>query len=298
MTARFDAIKEAVAQSLGDWGAYLVTSATASTVTIANISTTQTTASPDQYNNAWVFALASGSSSGQQRRVNTNGYTASSGALGLNLNWSLIPSINDPVKITRLFPLDHQSSQPNTSYKTLVNRGLGKLLLRDRISLAITTSRTYSLATWAAWLDRPERLLRVLEPDPFDGSIAVSSDWRTPRLIPDADVPTLEIRPPFTQAVGSLTLEVLRPATTWVAVSAVWAESTVGLANEADQVAVSLEEAVKVARVEAFDVLRHRRDGERPAGDWERAYQEALAVARELPLYELGLRQQAPPEAA
>lgn len=292
MTARLDAIRAALAQSFDDYGEFAVTSAGLSTVTIANISTTQATASTEAYNEAWVFALATGAASGQQRRVNTNGYTGATGALQLNVNWSLIPSVNDPVKITRLLPCTQQTGQPHTSYLTCMNRGLGKLLVRDRVPLAITTSESYALTTWAAWLDRPERLLRVYEPSPTGGARTVPCDWRTPRLVPDAGGPTLELDAPFSTASGNLILEVLRPANSNVAVAGVWAESTVGLVNESDVVDVSLEEAVMVARVEVFRVLMTRRDGERPRIDLDAAYETALQAARELPLYEFGMRAQ------
>jgi hypothetical protein len=295
MPCTLEEITEALALSLDDYGSHRVTSATINTVRSSNISTTETDASPNAYDGRWVYCMATGASSGQQRKVTSAGYTSVTGNLALDLNWSLIPTANDILKLTGYFPILEQVGGEETSYRTLANRGLGRLSVVDRVSLAVTDgTESYSLATWADWLDRPERLLGVYEPSPTGGR-AVAADWRGARLVLNAELPTLELDAPFT---GTLTLEVVRPARTWVAVLGTWAERD-GLTNDADEVAVQLEDAVCAARVEAYHVLMSRSPG-RPNGPWSDRYEAALAEARQLRFYDVtSVRpQQSAPEAA
>jgi hypothetical protein len=287
-------ITTALALSLDDLGSYAVTSAATNTVRIANIGTTDTGASPNAYDGRWVSCLATGAASVQQRKVIDGGY-ATNGTLSLDVNWSLVPTANDIVHLTSYFPVIEQVGGEETSYRTIINRGLGRLGVVDSVDLAVTAgTESYSLATWADWLDRPERLLGVFEPGPTGGRI-VAADWRGAKLVMDAELPRLELDAPFT---GTLTLDVIRPARTWVGTLGVWAERD-GLTNDADEVAVQLEDAVCVAKVEAYHVLMSRSPG-RPNGDWSKKYEEALAEARSLRFYDMTAYrpQQSAPEAA
>ncbi len=279
MVATLAQIRTALGRRLDDMGEFLVSASAANTVTITNLASSYTGTSSSQMNGAWLYHLASNGAT-QQRYVTTGGWSPTTGVLTLELGWTSLPAVNDQIKVTHLFPCI-ESVAVATSYRTLINLGLGKLLVPDRVSVSLTDAETASLATWAAWLDRPERLRRVLEP-PVSGTRPVSAGWRNPELVLDGQTPSLEIDAPFT---GTLTLEVLRPANTWIAVSSSWAESTVGLTNDSDQAAVSVEDAVTVALVEAYQVLMQRHVGQ-PHGNYAQRYADARAEAMKLRMYD------------
>lgn len=288
------AIRRAVALQLDDMGQFLITSATTNTVRIANIGTTEANASPNAYDGRWVYCLATGAASGQQRKVNVGGY-ATNGTLTLDVNWSLVPTANDTAELTGLFPMLAQVGGEEAGYTTLVDRALRKLAYIDEITLATTDgTRRYPSSTWS-WLDQPERLLGPLEPDPVGSGALVPADWRGVRLVENAESPMIEIDTPYT---GNLTLKVLRPAHTWLSVAGTWQERD-GVTNDADIANVSLEDWKTAALVEAFDVLRARSPG-RPNGNWSERYEQALAEARSLRHYDTTRfrPQQSAPEAA
>ncbi len=286
-----------LAYALNDLGLYEVSSATNSTVTIVTLADSTTSASANRYDGRWVY-LATGAGQGTQRRVKPGGFTPASGVLDLQLTWT-VPSAGDQVEITGLFPaqtggLGSTSVSPeDASYQTFINRALAQILVPDRITLAITTAETYPITTWP-WLDRPERLLRVLEPPP-NGTAAVDAMWRKPRLILGS-APQLQLNAPFATATGNLTLEVLRPAITLIS----GVEGVVGLATEGQTALATVEDVREIGLLEAYRDLQHRAPG-RPGGAWDKKFADQQARVENLFYFDQTAwrrQQQAPPDQA
>ncbi len=125
-----------------------------------------------------------------------------------------------------------------------------------RVSLAISTEEIYPLSAFP-YLDRPERLLRVLHPGVRGGRVK-DADWRGWSLVVNGSTPTLEFTTPYDQATGSLTLEVMRPLFNWIGVGGTEAASTVGLQSDTDTVDVSVEDLLPEALAVAYETLAAR----------------------------------------
>ena len=285
--------RRALANALDDLaGPYAIASATSSTVVVSSIITGAANTSPNRYDGRWVY-VASGSGVGQTRRVRSGGFTAGSGTLTVDPAWTVTPSAADLIELYGLFPATPQVGA-DSSYLTVLNNALRQIVAPDRITLAITTSQEYSLATWVAWLDREERLVGVFEPPPVGSLPIPAGSLRRPRLRFDAELPVLELAVPFANATGNLSLDVLRPADTWIATSGVWSESTTGLASETDEARPSVEDIVKVGLMEAFLCLMNRSPG-RPSGPYEAKYTLAKADAMKVRYFDLSQMSAPPP---
>lgn len=283
--------RRALAYALGDLGIFGVAAATNTTVALFLQSSTDANASTNTYNRAWLY-VSTGASAGQSRRVAHNGWAPSTGIATLESQWNSNPVNSDNIELTRLFPATGDIGT-DTDYRTLINRALSHLATPDRVALSIVAGQdAYALpATWGTWMTE-ERLKRVLEPPPLAGRNPRDAMWRRPKLRLDAELPYLELGVPFTASVGSLTLEVLRPADTWIrsGTTGVWGESTTtsgyfsgvsGLVHDNDEARASVEDVTTVGLMLATEVLM-KRTVDRPSGDWEKMHAEAKADAMSL----------------
>lgn len=154
----------------------------------------------------------------------------------------------------------------------------------DEVTLSIVADAdSYSLATWAAWLDRKARLLRVLEPHPISGRRPIESPpARGWELVLDGELPKLTCRMPFSTSTGSITVSVLRPGDSWINDGgAGWAESTIGPDGESDEVRLPLVDWVEGALPFCYlAIARSRTGAERQ--EYVALYQQALAAARRM----------------
>lgn len=288
------AYRRALASALDDIGVHVVGAGTTSTVTLGALADSTTNASTRRYDGAWVY-LVTGNGALQSRRVVRGGFTPSTGLLTLELTWTA-PSLGDVAEVTRLFPgIGQQVNPEDIDYRTLVNRALARMVTPDRITLAVTTSDTYSLASYP-WLDRPERLLGVLEPAPISGRAPISAQWRGPSLTLDAGANVLQLQTPFETASGNLTLDVLRPCDTLISGS----ETTGGFNGAETQTALpSVDDLLPAMLLEAYAALAHRMRGTPDGANWERKRAAQEAELRKMRYYDLSReRPQAPQEAA
>jgi hypothetical protein len=284
----FGTFRRALADALDDLGGpYAVSASTASTVTVPSLATSTPGASPNRYDGRWVY-LSSGAGSGQVAKVRGGGF-ASSGLLTMETAWTTAPVAGDQIELYGWFPAVHTRGS-DSSYLTIINRALSMIVAPDRIALSITTAEEYPLGAYR-WLDRPERLLGVLEPSPT-GGLPIDAAWRRPRLRLDAGGAVLELPVPFSAATGVLTLDVLRPADTLVN----GAESTVGLAVEADTAEPTVNDVNAVALAVAYQALASRAPG-RPSGNWLQKYAGQLGEARRVKYFDAS-QLAAPPAAA
>lgn len=174
------------------------------------------------------------------------------------------------VTLSGLFPVIH-TLDAETDYRTIANRGLGRMMLSVPVTIAVTTSDRYSMVSYPSII-RPEQLLEVREPSPISGRSPVPSD-RGWKLI-TGKPPYLQTERPFLTATGNLEVEWMRQASTWIAIAGTWAESTVGLANESDQAIPTVEDWLPFGLEEALTVLIARSPG-RPSAEWARLLKQA-----------------------
>lgn len=265
------AYRRAVFAALDDGGVYTVTSGpSATTVIIQALGDGATNPSASRYDGAWIY-LATGAGANQQRRIIPGSLVAATGQVTLELAWTS-PSLGDTAEITHLFPCSSGVGPQDTTYLDLINAALRRLWAPDRLSLAFAGTSTASIATWP-WLDRPERLVRVLEASPVTGYPELPCMWRNPQLNLDGAAPVLQLNQPFT---GTLALEVRRPGDTLI--SGVEAS---GFSAEAQTALPSVEDVVCGALAEAYRALANRTPG-RPNGAWQAKYEAQEQMFRGL----------------
>jgi hypothetical protein len=274
------AYRQALARALDDLDVFILSAAAAgppTTVTSLSLINTATGVTSSLFEGAWLFHSV-GASAPQARRVAA--YTPATGLLTLAAAMNA-PSVSDTCELSRLFPAIAAIGS-ETDYRTIINRGLGRMMIERKDTISATVSDSYPLTAFPS-LDRPERLRRVSEPNPHPGrATPVDSAHRKWRVVPDVPTAALENDAPFAVATGVVTLEWTAPATKWIAVAATWAESAVGLVNESDEAQPAIEEALPFLVEEALTVLIARAPG-RPNAEWERKLEKArddIAVSR------------------
>ncbi len=268
------AYRRALALALNDLETYSVASATANTVTVEQLADATPNAATTRFDGSWIY-VATGSGADQQRRAKNGGFDPVFGTVTLTRTW-LPPAAADTIEVTRLLPAI-RAVPGDTSYVDLIDRALSLLVAPDRITLPITTADTYALTTWP-WLDRTERLVRVLEPAPVPGRAPKDARWRNPRLVVDGASPFLQLDAPFSAASGVLTLEVLRPGDSLIS----GAESIGGLVADASTALPSVADVRTVALMEFAHLMLSRTQGRPDGANWEQRYAEARAEAERL----------------
>jgi hypothetical protein len=261
------AYREGLSYSFDDLEIFAASGGDTSSFASASLVNADANASTATYNDRWVF----NATQVFQRKTRTNIYTLGTGSLGIAPIWTA-PNSSDRIELTRLFPsFEPGPYTASQSWRRIVNRALQMIVVPDQITIAIVPGQqAYSLATWQKWLDREERFgwpplpdgtpqPRMWEPSPTGGS-PTPADWRRPHLRLDADVPFVEIDVPFVAGTtGSMVLNVMRPANTWVRVSGTWGESANdGLVGDTDEARPSVEAVVKVGRWIAIQTLAAR----------------------------------------
>lgn len=242
-------------------------SGTTTTVVVQTLITSDTNADTGRYNGAWIY----NATTNQQRQIKNGSYVLASGAVTVTTPWTA-PTLGDSIFITWVSPCETAPFTADPPYLTFINRALRRIAHPDQVTVTITTAHYMNITQ--LWVDRPERLLRVREPAQVVAGETIDSSWRHPELEMIGTQPTLHLRVPFLTATGTLVLDVIRPAHTWIRVATVWAESTVGLVNESDEARATLSEVTDVALLEACQVLPWRAPG-RPNGPTLEMYQAA-----------------------
>ena len=280
--------RQALARALDDLEPHVVLSATTFTVTINALITSTTGASSGRYNGAYIY-IASGSGAGRQRVVKENSYVPSTGTLTTHNSsgFDVTMAAGDQVEITRLFPAYAEATSTSslgsdTDYRSLVNRALSYLLVPDQISVTtVADQQEYSLSTYAAWLDRPERLLAVLDP-PRETGWPAKRTWRRWELTLDGPSPALTFLDRAYPTNGAtFELDVLRPANTLIS----GAESSIGLTSDSATAVPAVNDVVTVGLMLAYEALMNRSPG-RPNGDFLTRWKNQIEIARRLRNYD------------
>lgn len=244
----------------------------------------------DFLDRAWVHVPTA--TSPRQRRVAASGLTIASGTVTFESTFGSQIGISTVFEWSPLLPLITAPATGETpSIEDALYEALRHLAFPDEISPSIATTADISLATWAAWLDRSDRLLAVLEPAPVASLAPIDASYRfeghTARLLLDGETPKLRLNVLYPTATGSLTLQVLRPADTWFRVSGTWTETAPGtaLAAETDEVRPDLRHCREAGLVFCYQALAASREGARRA-EYQAKYEQQLAIARDLPFWD------------
>ena len=306
--ATLSVYKRACIRALDDGGSFIVTSATASSVVLYQFTNATTGASTERHNADWLY-VATGNGASRQYHVRTSGYVPSTGTVTIAPPFVVQPVATDQVELTKLFPCisnaptSDQSPSMGADYRTLINRALARLYVPRALGLTITTADTYTTGVTYPWLDRMERLARddqgrisIREPSPVAGRAPVSSAWRNWELVESGTGTVLQTRTPFASATGTLSVDVLSPADTFIS----GAESAVGLLSDTDTALAPVEDVVAVFLQEAYLVLMRRQTGRPDGGQWAKLYADQQAIVDRLHFLDRSARvpQSAQPVAA
>lgn len=275
------AYRRALGYALDDLGEYTVTSATSTTTTVARLADSTANASDRRYDGRWAY-ISAGFAAGEGNTVKPAGFAASTGVITYVRGWNTAPHAADTLELTGLFPAVPGLGE-DTDYRTVLDRGLGRLLVEDRLDVTTVADQyTYAFSSSTyPWLDRMTRVMAVLDPPRATG-LPRRETWRRHRWKIDGGAMTLEFDDrPYPTSGATFQVVVLRPANTLVN----GADSTVGLVADTDTAVPSVEEVVTVARMFAFEALLTRSKG-RPSGDWAGQYAEAKKDAMRLARYD------------
>lgn len=260
---------QALADALDDRESVGLSGGSATTAVASAFISADAGVTSNLYTGRWIFHRT-GTNSPQQRKVTS--FDKTTGAM-------TVPTWSDPtgggVDLTSLFPARHDVGA-ETDYRTLTNRGLGRMTIVATVSVTIGAFDVVNMTSFASFV-RPEQLVEVREPSPLTGRSAVPSDrgWRFVPGYPSY----LQAERPFDTAPVALEVSWTRAANTWIGVSGTFAEST-GLASESDQALPTVDDFLPFGLAEALPVLIARSPG-RPNAEWLALLKQAEAdIAR------------------
>ena len=271
--------RRALGRELGGYGVFTSTSAGTTTQIFSALNSDQL---PDSHlANAWLYVPSFGVPN--QRRIKRDGLAAS-GMITVESALSAAVASGAMFEIGSKLPptgawAEGWAGGREIGLNECVNLALRHLLVPDVLTTQIVNGQTsYPLTTWESWLDRPGRLVDVREPSVFSGWPARPL-WRgwLPRA--DAGRLSIELDTPYPATIGSLTLDVLRPAHTLIND----VEATLGLQAEADTAKALVDDVVTVGLVYAYRALAASRNGaeyERKALQQEERARALLAFDR------------------
>lgn len=277
------AARPAFGRELGPYGVYTASSGSTTTAVVAAAFQSSELPTDSQ---AYTWVLSPAATAPRQRRVTLNGLTPGSGTLTFDAALGTAVGAGTVIELSPLLPPIHESSANvgAAGYLSLhgcLNLGLRHLLIPHTILLPLVSGQhDYDLSSYT-FLDSPARLTDVWEPN------ALGTNTRPTRktwaFVESADGHQLQFEQPYRFSTGSYNLELhtLRPADTWITVSGVAADSTVGLLNESDETVVDLNTLIRAAKPFAYRALRDKSSGSMKA-TYEALRQEALDDARKI----------------
>lgn len=248
---------------------------------------------------AWIYVPSA--TTPKQRRVTATGVNAGTGTITVDAAFGSAVSNGTVFEVHSLFPAQRESGADNSiaarpGLRELINQALRMILVPDVLAISLVTlQRDYALAAYP-WLDRPERIVALREPN-LDASTTRPS-WRHYELREDVDGQTLHVPQPWRFSSGSYSasLQVLRPADTKIRVASVWSDSTVGLVNESDEAGPDVNAVVTVASALAYHWLAAR--GGARAAAYGALYAATMAEAAKIRNFDAGLAAAPSQEAA
>jgi hypothetical protein len=286
--------RQALARALDDFEVYYAASGTSTTVVCSGLVNSSSNASAGRYNGRYVY-ISDGTGIGNQSVVKANGYAPSTGTLTIQETaWDTTPGVGSTVELTALFPALHLATIPSaqsdgTDYHSLINRALSMILVPDVLSVTtVADQQEYALSTYAYWLDRPSRLMGVLDPPRATGW-PTKPTWRRWELQLDGGTPTLQFMDrAYPTSGATFELSVLRPADTLIS----GAESSSGLTSDTATAVPAVNDVVTIGLMFAYEALKNRNHGN-PNGAYSKDWATQIGLARRVRGYD---RSQETPE--
>lgn len=277
-------------RQLGGFGRFTPTGGTTTTVTCsAAFASSELPASALAY--AWIYVPDSAAP--RQRRVAKDGLNTASGTITVEAQFGT--DIDQQVfEVHTKLPAIQDNSADNgqtttMGLKEILNLSARQILVRqDDYELTLVNGqRDYDLPVW---LDRDSRLLDVLQPNAFDNgwvrAADLGHDWE---LREGGTGNVLRFNAPYRFSTGThvVHLVVDRPGDTLVKLSGSpdWTDSTVGLDDELDEVAIDKNALSTVGLALCYRTLRDARKGG-SAQRWDDLYRLQLPFARRVKGYD------------
>lgn len=214
--------------------------------------------SSNRYKHAWVFPV-DGAQATVLRRVRVeDALNLTTGELQVAPPFAAQIATAVTIEIHRLLPPEDDDGWKG--WRTCINDALRECWTTDRLAVTgVNGQPSYSLAAYEEWLDpqavlelRNQALDSTLNPFPAGHFDAVR----------DADNLSLQIMPTLMTGAAA-SVEVFRPADTWIKTGGVWGASTTGLVNETDETLLNPDLVVSVALAHAYAALASGPDGSR-----------------------------------
>lgn len=298
MTSTQKVLRRAVLDELGGSGVYTTTGAGSTTTLVCTDAFKSSAVPASHLPFAWIHVPTA--TAPKERRVPQTGLDPTTGTITVDAAYGSSIGSSTEFEVCNLMPLiDSGNKSAGLSVNQCINLALRHLTVPDLLDVpTVAGAQSYSLATYAEWLDSIERL------DPMSGGPiwdpARASGWpKMPsrihnwRLSFDGGTPTLHfLEKAYPRSGFIFQIAVKRPAYTLISGS----ESTVGLAADTDTTIANRNDVVTAALVFAYKALAEGRGGW-VSGEYADKYVTQLADARRLLAWDHS-RDQLPAQAA
>lgn len=274
--------RQALLERFGGGGVYVTTN-TGSTTELACSSALLSSSLPTSHLAlGWVYVpTVSGTKQRRVTKTGTNGTLAT-----LTVDGAFGSAVGNGVSFeySRHLPLvDQGAKTPGISLTQCLSLALPDLEWPDEIAVAPAAGAyTVSLATYAPWLNRPSRLLEVLDPPLASGYPRQSADWRRPRLVVDGTSARLDVDSPWL-STDAITLRVMRPCDTLI--SGVEQPTGSGFTSDAATALPEVNELVTVALIYANRARSQLADNDEQRTFWLARAEDARGEAMKLERY-------------
>lgn len=217
---------------------------------------------PDSLDGCWVYVV-DGAQAGAVRRILSGTYDSGDASILVDRPFAAALASGTEIEITDTLPAKRYGL--TIGFREVINTALETLPVPDRVDIDIVANQLrYSLAGYA-WPIKG--LGGVYEPRASSDDPLIPT-YQSVGLSFDADEPQLVLGSGFsTGTADEFTVELLRPATTWIRVGGSWIDSTTGLVNESDAALYD----VKTVVVKAIPTAKERIARLYPLGSAERS---------------------------
>jgi hypothetical protein len=212
----------------------------------------------NRYKHAWVMPVG-GTQATVMRRVRAeDALNLTTGELMVAPAFGGQVTSGVDVELHRLLPPDDDDGW--TGLRSLINQALGECWITQRLPMVgVNGQPSYSLAAYEEWLDAGA-VLEVRGPSLASTLNPTAAGQFTPAR--DADALSVQVAP--TLATGAAaTVEVFRPADTYIKTGGVWGTSTTGLVADQDECLLTPDLVVAVTLANAYAALASGPEGAR-----------------------------------
>lgn len=197
-----------------------------------------------RYDGFWLY-VCDGDEAGTVRQVLEGQYEGGFGSLLLDAQFTDPLASGTTIELCKTLPAVNHGTIPGLL--DVINLALEELPVLDQITVVSDGTQRISLVNYP-WPIK--RLAEVYEPttDADERLCPTSKTWK---LVNDADTPYVQLSCAFT-VNDVITLDIHRPANTWIRSSGVWGDSQTGLSSDADEALYDVATVVRQAMPHAL----------------------------------------------